>query len=233
MAGVLVVYMRRRELVLVCGPAGFGKSSLLADWAHRGQRTVAWLSLDEDDNDPSQFWRNVAAALDVYRPGLTEQVAAQLGAPSTSSFKAPITLLINSLAEAGDPVVLVLDDYHLIEEPAIHRSVEFLLERLPSALRLVLASRADPPLPLARLRARGQLTELRAADLRFTAAESTELLRAAMGPDLSDSAASALAGRTEGWAAGLQLAVLSLRGRSDVAGLVEAFSVATVSCSTT
>jgi LuxR family maltose regulon positive regulatory protein len=214
----------QRELVLVCGPAGFGKSSLLADWAHRGQRTVAWLSLDEDDNDPSQFWRHVAAALDVYRPGLAEDVVAQLGAPSSSSFKTPVTVLINALAEAGDAVVLVLDDYHLIEEPAVHRSVEFLLEHLPSALRLVLASRADPPLPLARLRARGQLTELRAADLRFTAAESTELLRAAIGPELSDSAALALVDRTEGWVAGLQLAALSLRGRSDVTGLVEAFS---------
>ena len=214
----------QHELVLVCGPAGFGKSSLLADWAHRGQRTVAWLSLDEDDNDPSQFWRHVAAALDVYRPGLAEQVAAQLGAPSTSSFKTSITVVINSMAEAGAPVVLVLDDYHLIEEPAVHRSVEFLLEHLPSALRMVLASRGDPPLPLARLRARGQLTELRAPDLRFTAAESTELLRAAIGPELSDSAAAALVERTEGWAAGLQLAVLSLRGRGDVAGLVEAFS---------
>ncbi len=213
-----------RELVLVCGPAGFGKSSLLAEWAHRGRRAVAWLSLDEDDNDPSQFWRHVAAALDAHRPGLAELVAAQLGAPSTSSFKMPVTVLINALAEAGDAVVLVLDDYHLIEAPAVHRSVEFLLEHLPSALRLVVASRADPPLPLARLRARGQLTELRAADLRFTAAESTALLRAAIGPDLSDSAALALAERTEGWAAGLQLAALSLRGRGDVSGLVEAFS---------
>ena len=214
----------QRELVLVCGPAGFGKSSLLAEWAYRGQRTVAWLSLDEDDNDPSLFWRHVAAALNVYRPGLVEQVSAQLGVPSNGSFKTPVTLLINALAEAGDAVVLVLDDYHLIYAPVVHRSVEFLLDHLPSALRLVVASRADPPLPLARLRARGQLTELRAADLRFTAAESTELLRAAIGPKLSDSAALALAERTEGWAAGLQLAVLSLQGRSDLTGLVEAFS---------
>jgi LuxR family maltose regulon positive regulatory protein len=214
----------QRELVLVCGPAGFGKSSLLADWAHRGQRTVAWLSLDEDDNDPARFWRHVAAALDVHRPGLAQQVAAQFGVSSPNSFKTPVTMLINALAEAGDAVVLVLDDYHLIEEPTVHRSVEFLLEHLPSGLRLVLASRTDPPLPLARLRARGQLTELRGADLRFTAAESTELLRAAVGTELSDSAALALAERTEGWAAGLQLAVLSLRGRGDVAGVVEAFS---------
>jgi LuxR family maltose regulon positive regulatory protein len=214
----------QRELVVVCGPAGFGKSSLLADWAHRGRRPVAWLSLDEDDNDPSLFWRHVAAALDVYRPGLLEQVSAQLGVASAGSLKTPVTMLINGLAGAGDAVVLVLDDYHLIYEGAVHRSVEFLLEHLPSALRMVVASRADPPLPLARLRARGQLTELRAADLRFNAAESTELLRAAIGPKLSDSAALALAERTEGWAAGLQLAALSLQGRNDLTGLVEAFS---------
>jgi LuxR family maltose regulon positive regulatory protein len=214
----------QRELLLVCGPAGFGKSSLLADWAHRCRRPVAWLSLDEDDNDPGRFWRHVAAALDVYRPGLAQHVTAQAGAPAASSIRTPVTALINALAETADPVVLIIDDYHLIEEPAVHRSVAFLLEHLPDALRLVLAGRADPPLPLARLRARGQLTELRAADLRFTTAESAELLRTAIGPALSDSVASALAERTEGWVAGLQLAALSLRGRSDVTGLVEAFS---------
>jgi ATP/maltotriose-dependent transcriptional regulator MalT len=213
-----------RELVLVSTPAGFGKTTLLGDWARRSRRPLAWLSLDAGDNDPTRFWRQVAAALDRVRPGIAERVAALLGPPPPRSFEGLVSALVNELAGVADEVVLVLDDYHLIEAPPVHDSVAFLLERLPPGLRLVLASRADPPLPLARLRAGGQLTELRAADLRFTPEEAAALLRSTAGPDLSEAAVGALEGRTEGWAAGLQLAALSLRGHADPAGFVATFA---------
>jgi LuxR family transcriptional regulator, maltose regulon positive regulatory protein len=213
-----------RELVLVCGPAGFGKSSLLADWVRADPRAIAWLSLDAADNDPVRFWRHVAAALDEVRPGVAEQVAPLVNAATSTSFAAAVTVLVNELAAAPDQVALVLDDYHLIDAPEVHRSLEFLLDHLPASLHLVLASRSDPPLPLARLRARGQLTELRADELRFTAAETAELMRVTVGRDLPRTVVAALGERTEGWAAGLQLAALSLQGRSDVTGFVEEFS---------
>src|SRR5512133_285121 len=199
-----------RGLLLVCAPAGFGKTSLLADWTQPGGRPVAWLALDSGDNDPARFWRHVVAALDRARPGIAEQVAPLLGPPAPASFEGLVTALINQLATRPDQVLLVLDDYHLVEAQVVHASVGFLLEHRPSGLRLVLASRADPPLPLARLRARGQLGELRDADLRFTAEEAAALLRAVVGPDLPDAAVAVLAARTEGWVAGLQLAGLSL-----------------------
>jgi len=214
------------ELVLVCAPAGFGKTALLGDWARRGGRAVAWLALDPGDNDPARFWRHVAAALDRVRPGVAEQLAPLLGPPMPPSFEGLVTALINELAAQPERVLLVLDDYHLVEAEAVHASLAFLVEHLPPGLRLVLASRADPPLPLARLRAGGQLVELRAAELRFTAQEAAALLREAVGPDLPlpDAAVAALVARTEGWAAGLQLAALSLRGDCDVGAFVEAFS---------
>ena len=212
------------ELVLVCTPAGFGKTTLVAHWAATASWPVAWLSLDEGDNDPARFWRHVAAALARVRPGVGEPVAALLGGPQPASFEAVGTALVNQLAEAEERVVLVLDDYHLVQAPEVHASVSFLLEHLPRQLRLVVASRADPPLPLARLRAGGQLTELREADLRFTAAEAAELLGTAAGPDLPEAAVAALAARTEGWAAGLQLAALSLRDHRDPAGFVQTFT---------
>jgi LuxR family maltose regulon positive regulatory protein len=212
-------------LVLVCAPAGFGKTALLADWLRSGGRPVAWLSLDAGDNDPVRFWRHVVAALDRARPGTGERVAPLLG-PPPSSFEGLVTALINELAaQPGEnAIVLVLDDYHLINARQVHASLAFLLEHLPPGLHLVLASRSDPPLPLARLRARGQLAELRTDDLRFTAEEAAALLRESAGAALPGTAVAALVARTEGWAAGLQLAALSLRGRSDIAGFVAAFS---------
>jgi LuxR family maltose regulon positive regulatory protein len=212
-------------LILVSAPAGFGKTALLADWVRRERRPAAWLSLDAGDNDPVRFWRHAAAALDEVCPGIGERVGPLLGAP-LRSFEGPVTALVNELAGrpgAGE-VVLVLDDYHVIEPGPVHASVRFLLEHRPPGLRLVLASRADPPLPLARLRARGQLTELRAADLRFTADEAAALLRREARADLPGGPMAALAARTEGWAVGLQLAALSLRGHPDAAGFVAAFS---------
>jgi LuxR family transcriptional regulator, maltose regulon positive regulatory protein len=212
-----------RELVLVCAPAGFGKTALLADWARRSQRPVAWLSLDQGDNDPARFWRYVAAALDPACAGLAEQVAALLAGPQPP-LESVVTALINELATQPDQVLLVLDDYHLVEAAAVHDSLTLLLERLPSQLRVVLAGRADPPLPLARLRARAQLVELRERELRFTPEEAAALLGEATGLDLPAGNVAELAARTEGWVAGLQLAALSLRGRSDPAEFVNEFS---------
>ncbi len=215
-----------RQLILVCAPAGSGKTAMLADWARRGQRQVAWLSLDAGDNDPARLWRHAVAALDRVRPGIAEQVGPLLGPPAPPSFEGLVTALVNELdaRPGGGEVLLVLDDYHLIDAQQVHASLTFLLGHLPPGLRLVLASRSDPPLPLARLRAGGQLAELRADDLRFSAEEAAALLRETLGADLPGAAVAALAARTEGWAAGLQLAALSLRGQADPAGFVAAFS---------
>ena len=214
-----------RGLVVVCAPAGFGKTALLADWAGSARRAVAWLSLDTADNDPARFWRHVVAALDRACPGIAERAGPLLG-PPPSSFDGLVTELINELdAQPGaDQVLLVLDDYHLIDAQPVHAALTFLLDHLPIGLRLVLTSRSDPPLPLARLRARGQLAELRAGELRFTPDEAAALLCEATGPGLPGAAAAALTTRTEGWAAGLQLAALSLRGQPDPAGFVATFS---------
>ena len=215
-----------RRLILVCAPAGSGKTALLADWARSGHRPVAWLSLDAADNDPVRFWRHAVAALDRARPGIGERAGLLLGLPAPASLEGLVTALINDLAAQPDDgeVLLVLDDYHLIDAQPVHVSLAFLLEHLPPGLHLVLASRADPPLPLARLRAGGQLAELRTADLRFSAEEAAALLRESAGADLPAAAVAALAARTEGWVAGLQLAALSLAGQADPAGFVAAFS---------
>jgi LuxR family transcriptional regulator, maltose regulon positive regulatory protein len=211
-----------RGRVLVCAPAGFGKTALLAGWARGGGRPVAWLGLDGGDSDPARFWRYAVAALDRARPGL----AGRVGPLRSGSFEGLVTALVNELAAdpGPDEVLLVLDDYHLADSPPVHESVAFLLENLPPGLRVVVSGRADPPLPLARLRARGQLAELRAADLRFTTEEAAVLLGETAGPGLPAAAAETLTARTEGWAAGLQLAALSLRGQADAAGFVAAFS---------
>ena len=226
---------RGRGLVLVCAPAGYGKTVLLAGWVRCGRQPAGWLSLDAGDNDLARFWRHAVAALDRGRPGLSERVGPLLGPPAPPSFEPFVTALVNDVAglpDAGGALLLVLDDYHVISSELVHASVGFLLEHRPPGLQLALASRSDPPLALARLRARGQLTELRAADLRFTPGEAAALLAqvaaapgaARPGAPLPDAVAAALAARTEGWAAGLQLAGLSLRGRGDVGGFVAAFT---------
>ena len=213
-------------MTMVCTPAGFGKTTVLADWARRSHRRAAWLSLDAGDNDPARFWRYVAAALERVRPGIDAPVVALLRGSRQPLLEAAATAVINQLTSVPGEgeVVLVLDDYHLVEATPVHESVAFLLDRLPPGLRLVLASRADPPLPLARLRARGQLAELRAADLRFTVAETAAFLREVTGLDLPVASVVALQDRTEGWAAGVQLAALSLRGHADPAGFIATFA---------
>jgi ATP/maltotriose-dependent transcriptional regulator MalT len=212
------------ELTLVCAPAGFGKTSLLAEWSQRRERPVGWLSLDAGDNDPVRFWRHAVAALDRAQPGVAERISALLGPPAPASFEGLATALVNELAADGGDALLILDDYHLIEAQPVHASLQFLLDHQPPELHVVLASRADPQLPLARLRARGQLTELRVAELMFTLEEAAALLRETAGLELRDDAVAALVARTEGWAAGLQLAALSLQRQPDAAGFVETFS---------
>jgi LuxR family transcriptional regulator, maltose regulon positive regulatory protein len=216
----------KQKLTLVNAPAGSGKTALLADWARHNRRPVAWLSLDPGDNDPARFWRHAAAALDQVRPGIAGQVAPLIGPPAPRSFDGVVTALINEIAAhpADGEILFFLDDYNLIGSQRVHESLAFLIGHLPPGLRVMMASRADPPLGLARLRASAQLAELRAADLRFTPEEAAALLRLAAGEDLPDTAITALTARTEGWAAGLQLAGLSLRGRSDIPGFVTAFT---------
>jgi LuxR family transcriptional regulator, maltose regulon positive regulatory protein len=218
-----------RGVILVCAPAGYGKTVVLADWARRGEHPAGWLSLDAGDNDPARFWRHAVAALDRVRPGVGDRVAPLLGPPTPSSFQGVVTALINELAGQpdADEGLLVLDDYHVIGSQLVHDSLGFLVQHRPDAICVVLASRNDPPLGLARLRALGQLAEVRAAELRFTPGEAAALLQqvaAGSGLALPDQAVAALAERTEGWAAGLQLAGLSLRGQDDVAGFVAAFT---------
>ncbi|WP_030518866.1 LuxR C-terminal-related transcriptional regulator [Nocardia sp. NRRL WC-3656] len=213
-------------LVLVCAPAGFGKTGLLAEWARSGRGTLAWVSLDAADNDPARFWRHVVAALDRARPGIVEQLSPLLGPPAPTSFEALVTALINEFdaRSDGDEVRLVVDDYHLIDVRAVHAALTLLVEHLPTGLRLVLATRSDPPLPLARLRARGQMAELRAEELRFASDEAAALLRGATGGDVPDAAVTMLTTRTEGWAAGLQLAGLSLRTQANPTRFAAEFS---------
>ena len=218
-----------RGLVLVCAPAGYGKTVLLADWARRSQYPAGWLSLDAGDNDPARFWRHTLGALDRARPGVADRMRPLLGPPAPASFEPLVTALINELAVPSDDreLLLVLDDYHMIGAQEVHASVDFLLDHRPDNLQLIVASRSDPPLALARLRALGQLAEVRAAELRFTAGEAAALLRQVADvpePALPDAAAAALTARTEGWAAGLQLAGLSLRGQADVTGFVAKFT---------
>ena len=179
-----------RRLTLISAPAGFGKTTLLSEWIHcRGAVTaplqVAWLSLDEGDNDPTRFLAYFVAAIQTIHQDIGQSVIAALQSSQPLPIQAILTTLINEIAAIPDRLVLVLDDYHLIEAQPIHQALTFLLEHLPPQMHLVIATRDDPHLPLPRLRARGQLTELRATDLRFTSSEATEFLNQAMGLALS------------------------------------------------
>src|SRR5215472_8473865 len=212
-------------LTVVSTPAGFGKTTVLGDWARRSRQPAAWLSLDAADSDPARFWRYVAAALGRVRPGTDAPVTELLRGRHQPPLEAVATAVINELSAPGEAgVALILDDYHLVQAPPVHDSIAFLLDRLPPGLRLVLSSRADPPLPLARLRGRGQLAELRAADLRFTLAETAAFLREVTDLDLPAASVAILQERTEGWAAGVQLAALALRGHADPAGFIATFA---------
>jgi LuxR family maltose regulon positive regulatory protein len=215
------------RLTLVSAPAGFGKTTLLAEWvagASASAGSVGWVSLDPGDNDPAVFWSYVLAALLAVRPDLGERSRALLNSPQPPPIETVLTPLINEIGANGHPLVLVLDDYHVIDASHVHDGIVFLLDHMPSCLHLVLASRSDPPLALARLRARRDLTEVRSADLRFTSDEATCFLNRVMGLDLSSAKMAALEERTEGWIAGLQLAALSMQGRADMRGFMAGFS---------
>jgi LuxR family transcriptional regulator, maltose regulon positive regulatory protein len=213
-------------LTLVSAPAGFGKTSLLADWlaaAGVGERCTAWLSLDQQDNDPALFWTYLVAALKTAVPGIGGGALSFLESPQPPMDVLRATL-INDLGATSSDVVVVLDDYHVLEARDVLDGMAFLVEHLPPQIHLVIASRADPALPLARLRGRGELIEIRAADLRFTPEEAAAYLNGVMGLGLTAADVTALEDRTEGWVAALQLAALSMRGRDDVAGFIAGFA---------
>ncbi len=217
-----------RKLTLVSAAAGFGKTTLLGEWLVRlrcrSEGPFAWVSLDQSDNDLTRFLFYLIAALRTAEVEIGEGVAASLRSPEPPRVEAVVGAVVNELAALAVEVVIVFDDYHTIDEEDIHRAVAFLLEHLPPNVHLVISSRTEPPLPLARLRARGQLAELRAADLRFTLGEAAAFLDKVTGSDLPREDVAALQERTEGWAAGLQLAALSMRGYDDPSDFVGAFS---------
>lgn len=203
------------RLTLVSAPAGFGKTTLVSAWVSGCGRPVAWLSLDAGDNDPTRFLAYLTAAVQSLAPGVGGGVLTALRAPQPPPLEAILTALVNEIAALPTPFLLVLDDYHVIEAAAVDEALAFLIDHLPPPLHLVIATRQDPPLALARLRARGQLTEVRAADLRFTLDEAAAFLNQALGSNLDADAIAALEARTEGWIAGLQLAAISMQGHSD------------------
>jgi LuxR family transcriptional regulator, maltose regulon positive regulatory protein len=202
-------------LTLVCASAGFGKTTLLSAWASQTPGHVAWLTLDEQDNDPTRFWIAVMTALRTCLPTLGEAAFSLLHSLQPPPLITTLTGLLNDLAAVSEDTVLILDDYHVIEEPALHESLLFLLDHLPGTLHLVLATRVDPPLALSRWRARGQMREIRDSDLRFSEQDGALFLSQTMGLHLEEEDVVLLTERTEGWIAGLQLAALSLRGHND------------------
>lgn len=214
-----------QRLTLVAAPPGFGKSTLLAEWAAAEPTlAVAWLSLDEADNDPVRFFTYVAAALRRVEPELGSRALAAIGTPGADLIEIVLPQFLNDLAALGHDLVLVIEDYHLITNADVHQAVAYLIERSPEALRLVLSTRQDPPLPLGRLRARGELAELRASDLRFSDEEAEAFLVDGLGLALSAADVARLQARTEGWPAALYLAALSLRGRPDASSAIEQFA---------
>jgi LuxR family transcriptional regulator, maltose regulon positive regulatory protein len=212
------------KLTLVSAPAGFGKTKLLGEWVAGCERPVAWLSMDEEDNDPTRFLAYFVAALQTIAPDIGEGVLGVLQSPQPPPIESILTALLNEIDTVPDDFVLVLDDYHVIDGSAVEEALSFVLEHLPPGMHLVIATREDPQLPLARLRARGQLSEVRADDLRFTPDEAAEFLNEAMGLSLSKEDIAALETRTEGWIAGLQLAALSMRGLADATSFIKSFT---------
>ena len=226
-----------RKLTLISAPAGFGKTTLLSEWAGCCGQPVAWLSLDKGDSDPARFWAYFIAALQIVQANIGQPALTMLQSPTfakanTVAGATPplpiemlLTGLINEIAEIADPFSLVLDDYHLlVEAQPIHDALAFLLDHLPPQMHLVIATRADPPLPITRLRGRGQVAELRLADLRFTPDEAAEFLNQVMGLELSADDVTVLASRTEGWVSGLQMAAVSMQGREDTASFIQTFT---------
>jgi LuxR family transcriptional regulator, maltose regulon positive regulatory protein len=222
-------------LTLVSASAGSGKTTLLSAWAASsregvrsqaagGELVLAWLSLEALDNDPTRFWTSVIAALRTCLPRVGKTALAMLHSPEAPSLTTILAHLLNEIGQVRRELILVLDDYHVIEDHIIHEAMLFLIDHLPPTLHLVLATRTDPELPLSRFRVRGQMVEIRSSDLRFTQEEATSFLLQRMGLSLSEEDAATLQQRTEGWIAGLQLAALSLRKRQDLSGWVSDFA---------
>ena len=212
------------RLSLISAPAGFGKTTLVSGWIADCKRPVAWLSLDEGDNDPTRFLAYLIAALQTIELKIGESLLAVLQSPQPPPTESILTALLNEITTVADNFILVLDDYHVIDSQRVDQALVFLVEHLPPQMHLVIATREDPQLPLSRLRVRNQLTELRAADLRFTPAEAAEFLNQIMGLNLSAENIAALEDRTEGWIAGLQLAGISVRDRANPSNFIATLS---------
>lgn len=212
-----------RKLTLITAPAGFGKTTIVVDWITQCPYPAAWLSIDEQDSDTTRFLSYIIAALQTIKPQLSEALEHALQSPQLA-MESLLTTLLNEIATMPEPFILVLDDYHVLDNPSIDHALAFLLEHLPPQLHLVMTTREDPALPLSRLRARGQLTELRSSDLRFTPDEAVEFLNSVMDLKLTPQDVRALETRTEGWITGLQLAALSMQGQNDVQGFITAFT---------
>ena len=212
------------RLTLISAPAGFGKTTLISEWVAGCERPAAWLSLDKGDNDPTRFLAYLVAALQTIAENIGEGVLSVLQSPQPPPTEVILTTLLNKIATVPEDFVLVLDDYHVIDAQSVDDTLAFLIDHLPPQMRLLIATREDPQLPLARLRARGQLVELRATDLRFTPDEAAEFLKGVMGLELSAEEIGALESRTEGWIAGLQMAALSMQGREDTTSFIESFT---------
>jgi len=212
------------KLTLISAPAGFGKTTLVSEWIAGCGRPVAWLSLDKGDNDPARFISYLVKALQTIQAGIGEGLLAALQSPEPLQIETILTALLNEISMIPEQFVLILDDYHSIDSQPVDQALAFLIEHQPPQMQLVIATREDPSLPLARLRARGQMTELRAADLRFTPAEAAEFLNRVMGLTLSEADVAALEARTEGWIAGLQMAAISMQGHQDTDGFIQSFT---------
>ncbi len=213
-----------RPFTLISAPAGFGKTTLVSEWVRANEWPSVWISLDEGDNDFSRFLSYVITALQSINIDIGKAALGALQASESPPIEAILIDVLNGINAISDDFIVVLDDYHVITAQPIHDAVNFLLGHLPSQMHLVVCTRADPPLAVSRLRARGQMTELRAADLRFTHDEAVAFLSSYMGSDLSTEDVAALEDRTEGWIAGLQLAGLSMQGRGDQHDFIEAFT---------
>lgn len=214
----------RCKLTLISAPAGFGKTTLVSEWVASRERKAAWLSLDEGDNDPTRFLTYVVAALQTIAESIGDGVLGVLQSPQPPPIESILTALLNEITTIPDDFALVLDDYHVIDAKPVDKALTFLVEHLPPQMHLVIATREDPQLPLARFRARGQLIELRVADLRFTPSEAAGFLNEVMGLNLSAEDIAALETRTEGWIAGLQLAAISMQGHRDATGFIRSFT---------
>ena len=213
-----------RKMILISAPAGFGKTTLVTEWVAGCDQKVAWLSLDEGDNDPARFLMYLVAALQTIAANIGKGIMGVLQAPQQPPIESILTTLINEITTNPDHFIFVLDDYHLIDSKQVDEALNFLLDNLPPQMHLVITTREDPDLHLARLRVRGQLIELRANDLRFAPAEAAEFLNQMMELDLSEEDITALENRTEGWIAGLHLAALSMQGHQDNPGFIKSFT---------